>query len=205
LDAALKEADAALKINDHFSAAWLLKTQTLLRLFTDRSYAAGKKSGSGQEGSLFQDDEERYEHYKLMAEAAASLESYLKFNQDTVINEFWREQLDAMRFYIEWAGKKGTDPHVLSGNKNLKPTIKYVDRAKYTDEARQAGVKGKAILRVEFAADGQLKHVLVLQGLSHGLTQEVVRAARKMKFIPAMKDGQAISVISNIEFDFSLY
>jgi len=202
---ALKEVDAALKINDHFSTAWLLKTQTLLRLFTDRSYAAGKKSGSGQDGNLSQDDEERYEHYNLMAEAAASLESYLKLNQDAVLNEFWREQLEAMRFYIEWAGKKGTDPQMLSANKNLKPTVKYAERAKYTDEARQAGVKGKAIVKVEFASDGQLKHILVLQGLSHGLTQEAVRAARKMKFIPAMKDGQMVSVIANIEFVFSLY
>jgi periplasmic protein TonB len=70
---------------------------------------------------------------------------------------------------------------------------------------RSAGVQGTVILMVVFADEGVLKHIMVLQGLSHGLTEQAIAAARKIRFTPAMRDGKPISVNGNLEFYFSLY
>ncbi len=61
------------------------------------------------------------------------------------------------------------------------------------------------ILLVVFADEGFLKHILVLQGLSHGLTGQAIAAARKIRFTPAMRDGKPISVIGSLEYYFNLY
>jgi len=58
---------------------------------------------------------------------------------------------------------------------------------------------------VEFADEGFLKHILVLQGLSHGLTEQAIAAARKIRFTPAMRDGKPTSVNGSLEFNFNLY
>ncbi|MGH9751203.1 MAG: energy transducer TonB [Blastocatellia bacterium] len=58
---------------------------------------------------------------------------------------------------------------------------------------------------IVFADDGTLKHILVIQGLSHGLTEEAIKAARKIRFTPAMRDGKPVSVIGSLEFTFNLY
>jgi hypothetical protein len=44
-----------------------------------------------------------------------------------------------------------------------------------------------------------------LQGLSHGLTEQVIVAAHKIRFTPAMRDGKPVSVIGSLEFTFNLY
>jgi hypothetical protein len=58
---------------------------------------------------------------------------------------------------------------------------------------------------VVFADEGVLKYILVLQGLSHGLTEQAIAAARKIKFSPATRDGKPRSVIGSIEFIFNLH
>lgn len=57
----------------------------------------------------------------------------------------------------------------------------------YTEEARRAGVEGKVVLLAVLAADGNVKHVLLLQPLSYGLTEEAITAARKIKFEPTVQ------------------
>jgi len=57
---------------------------------------------------------------------------------------------------------------------------------------------------VVFADDGAIKHILVIQGLSHGLTEEAIAAARKIRFTPAMRDGKPVSLIGALEFAYRL-
>lgn len=203
---ALKAADAALEINNHFPAASLLKALTLLNLFTQRNPTLDRKSTHKSDGLLGSGGEES-QRYKLLDEAAANLETYLKYNQDVAQNEFWREQLETMRFYAEWAEKKksgDSQPLSMSGS-FLRPTITYKEKAKYPKEALDAGVVGTCILKVEFAADGKIKHVLVLQDPGYGMAQEAVIAASKIRFIPVMKDGKQVSIVGNVEYNFSRY
>jgi TonB family protein len=87
---------------------------------------------------------------------------------------------------------------------SLRPTILYREKAQYTQEARDNKVEGTVVLSVVFGVDGQIGDVKVIEGLPHGLTQKAIEAASKIRFEPAMKDGQPVSVRGNLEYTFRL-
>jgi TonB family protein len=88
---------------------------------------------------------------------------------------------------------------------SLRPTILYKEKAKYTEMAREEGVQGTVVLNVIFFADGQLGSMRVVRGLPYGLTAQALIAAEKIRFKPALKEGQPTSVRGNLEFGFHLY
>lgn len=90
-------------------------------------------------------------------------------------------------------------------SESLKPTILYKERAKYTEEARQQKVQGTIVLSLVFNTSGRVTDIRVIRGLPNGLTAVAIEAARKIRFRPAMRDGQPVSVRGNVEFGFSLY
>jgi len=57
---------------------------------------------------------------------------------------------------------------------------------------------------VVFSKTGRVEYIQVFQGLPGGLTEESIKAAQKMEFVPAMKDGKAVSMWMQLEYDFSL-
>ncbi len=87
---------------------------------------------------------------------------------------------------------------------SLRPTILYREKAQYTREARDNKVEGAVVLSVVFGADGQISGVRVIRGLPYGLTEKAIEAAKKIRFEPAMKDGQPVSAQGNLEFYFRL-
>ena len=86
----------------------------------------------------------------------------------------------------------------------LKPTILYREKARYTDRARQMKINGIVVLSVVYDASGRITQVTVISGLPYGLTAQAIVAAHKIRFQPAMKDGQPISVRGNLEFSFNI-
>ena len=96
---------------------------------------------------------------------------------------------------IEEMGKNGVG----------KPTILYKEKAKYTEEARQNKVQGTVVLNVIFTADGRITNIRTVRGLPDGLTEKAIEAAQRIRFQPATKNGQAVSVRGNLEFTFNLY
>ena len=75
----------------------------------------------------------------------------------------------------------------------------------YTEKARGAQITGTVILKCIFAADGTVKNIHVVSGLPYGLTERAIEAARKIKFIPAVKDGKNVSMWMQLEYNFNLY
>ncbi len=61
------------------------------------------------------------------------------------------------------------------------------------------------VLRCVFAADGTVKHILVVQSLPKGLTEQAVAAARQIQFVPATRDGKPVSMWMQLEYNFNLY
>ena len=61
----------------------------------------------------------------------------------------------------------------------------------YTELARSAGISSTVILRAVFTAYGTVENILIIRSLPAGLTAECVRAARRIKFVPATKDRKA--------------
>ena len=75
----------------------------------------------------------------------------------------------------------------------------------YTEEARRNQVTGTVVLKCVFSRNGSVTNIRVASGLPNGLTERAIDAARKIKFIPAVKDGKYVSMWIQLEYNFNLY
>jgi len=75
----------------------------------------------------------------------------------------------------------------------------------YTGEAKSEQITGTVILKCVFASDGTVTNIRVIQGLPGGLTEKAIEAARKIKFIPATRNGKNVSMWMQLEYNFNLY
>ena len=64
---------------------------------------------------------------------------------------------------------------------------------------------GTVILRVVFAKTGRVENITVIRGLPNGLTEKCIEAAKKIRFKPAMKDGQPVSMWMQLEYAIPPY
>lgn len=74
--------------------------------------------------------------------------------------------------------------------KTIPAEITFKPRPVYTEEGRRLKVEGEVLLEVVFTATGQIRIQRVVQGLGHGLDESAIKAAEKIQFKPALKDGQ---------------
>jgi len=82
--------------------------------------------------------------------------------------------------------------------------ITFKPRPVYTDEGRQLKVEGEVLLDVVFTAGGQIRVMKVVQGLGHGLDESAIRAAEKIQFKPALKDGRPADFEAVVHVVFQL-
>jgi TonB family protein len=75
----------------------------------------------------------------------------------------------------------------------------------YTEDARKNQVTGTVVLRAVFTSGGQVTGIRAVSGLPYGLTERAIAAARQIKFTPATKDGHAVSMYIQLEYNFNLY
>ena len=83
-----------------------------------------------------------------------------------------------------------------------KARIRSRPEPEYTSEARAKGVSGVVVIKAVFSSDGKVTNIRVIKELPYGLTEEAVRAARQIKFDPAIKDGREVSQHIQIEYYF---
>lgn len=93
---------------------------------------------------------------------------------------------------------------IFTATASMKPNITYKEKAKYTEAARQNRVQGTVLVSAVFTADGRVTSIRVIRGLPDGLNDEAIKAAQKIKFTPAMKNGQPVTVRMSMEFSFNL-
>ena len=74
----------------------------------------------------------------------------------------------------------------------------------YTEKARHNNVEGTVILKAVFSKTGRVENIQVIASLPDGLTEQAIKAARKIRFIPAVKDGKSVSMWMQLEYNFSL-
>lgn len=89
-------------------------------------------------------------------------------------------------------------------SQSLRPTITYKEKAKYTQAALDAGIHGTVLISAVFQADGKITRIIPIRGLPHGLTEMAVEAAQQIRFKPALKENQPVSVRMSMEFAFAL-
>jgi TonB family protein len=83
-------------------------------------------------------------------------------------------------------------------------------RPNYTEEARKHNVQGVVRVRVVFQSDGAIGEVSDVKENSedarkYGLVAETIKAAKRIVFEPAEKDGKKVTVTKILEYNFTLY
>ena len=101
----------------------------------------------------------------------------------------------------------GTPPESASGERiyaakevDVKARMLNSPAPDFSTDARNRPT-GTVILRVVFAKTGRVENINVIRGLPNGLTEKCVEAAKKIRFKPAMKDGQPVSMWMQLEYE----
>lgn len=188
---ALQNAETAIKLQPDVAQPYLLKSQALVNFMGEA--VIGEPNDSA---------EDRKARTKAAADALAR---YLELNPNSEHKDTWTEQLESLRFFVN-SGKSGETQSVFSTKDvTTKARVLTKPEPQYTDDARANQVTGTVILRCIFAADGTVKHFLIVRGLPFGLTEQSLRAARRIKFVPATKDGRPVSIFIQLEYNFSVF
>jgi TonB family protein len=103
---------------------------------------------------------------------------------------------------VHGAGPKIAQPDASAANTPVNITFK--PSPVYTDEARGLKLEGEVLLDVSFSANGSLHVNRVVRGLGHGLDEAAVAAANKIRFKPALRDGQPVDSNAIIHVTFAM-
>jgi len=88
----------------------------------------------------------------------------------------------------------------------VRAVIKSKPNPGYPREARPHRVQGQVKLRIILGSDGKIHDEIdVLEGLPYGVTEEAIKAARRIEFEPARKDGRHVSQYVTVIYNFNLY
>lgn len=87
---------------------------------------------------------------------------------------------------------------------DVRATITAKPKPSYTKEARRNGVQGFVVLKVLLSGRGKIARIRIVKGLPAGLTENAIRAACKIEFKPAMKNGQTVAQWLTAEYVFRL-
>jgi protein TonB len=103
-----------------------------------------------------------------------------------------------------WGGGFGGGPYVV-GRGVSAPRVVYDPEPEYSDEARQQKYQGVVVLSVVVGEDGRARDVRVARSLGMGLDEKAQEAVRQWRFEPGRMNGQAVSVLVDVEVNFRLY
>jgi TonB family protein len=134
------------------------------------------------------------------AHAGATIDEILKLGPPDP--EKWRELRETMSLYSQPVSPPESRTVFGSGEVQERARWYYAPAAAYPDEARAAKAKGEVRLRLVLAADGTVKNIFPMKPLPHGLTEAATDAARQIKFMPAVRNGQPVSQFATLSYEF---
>jgi TonB family protein len=94
----------------------------------------------------------------------------------------------------------GPDPHAAT----TPVEITFKPNPVYTEEARNLKIEGEVLLEMSFGANGTLQVNRVVRGLGHGLDEAAIAAANKIRFKPALRDGQPVDSTAIVHVMFQM-
>jgi TonB family protein len=117
----------------------------------------------------------------------------------------WRAEIDNLRASKEYY-ESVPQKDIFSG-KDCTTKARIISKPEpvYTEEARNHNVVGTVVLQAVLSYDGTVRSIMVVRGLKYGLTEKTIQAARRIKFVPATKDGRLVSMYIQLEYNFNLY
>ena len=104
-------------------------------------------------------------------------------------------------------GGGGTDYNRIFKSSEVTSRARVLDKPEpqYTEAARKNQVTGTVVLRAVFSSSGSVMNISTIRGLPDGLTERAIAAAKQIRFVPAQKDGHAVSMWMQLEYNFNLY
>ena len=109
-------------------------------------------------------------------------------------------------------GSKGNNPNPNDADRvysspdvTQRARVLFKPEPQYTEEARKNSITGTVILRVVFSRTGEVTNIRAMQSLQGGLTEKAIAAARQIRFVPATRNGQPVSMYMQLEYNFNLY
>lgn len=103
------------------------------------------------------------------------------------------------------ASQECEGPVLRASEVDVNARIRSKPNPRYTEEARRRGVSGRVVIAVVLCRTGEVGDPEVIQGLPHGLSEEAIKAARRIKFEPARKDDERVNVRVRVLYDFELF
>lgn len=134
------------------------------------------------------------------AEAGKTIDEILRLNPPD--EEKWRERRDTMRLYSQPVSPP--ESRTVFGASEVQNRARLLDApaAIYPDEAGAAKANGEVRLEMVLAANGTVKNIFPMKPLQHGLTEAAIDAARRIKFTPAIRNGQPVSQFAILSYEF---
>ena len=96
---------------------------------------------------------------------------------------------------------EGAERIFTSKEVDMKPRLLTRPMPSYPESARKKRISGTIILKVVLSSRGSVDNIQIVQALP-GLTEQAIEAARKIKFMPAMKNGKYVSTTTQLEYSF---
>ncbi len=207
---AAEEAETALRIKPDLFAAAYLAGDVLLSIYVEEGlrqvekYPLAPTADESERKAVFEKRALQLEPLKAkMREVADRLQGFVKSQPNNPAVEQWREQAETLRFYGRGEGD------ITRVFPMAEVTARAVIISKpdpgFTEEARKNNVTGVVRLRAVLAADGRIRHILVIKRLPDGLTERCIEAARNIRFKPATLNGVAVSQFIQLEYNFNIY
>jgi TonB family protein len=85
------------------------------------------------------------------------------------------------------------------------PKATQTANAEFSDEARRAKYQGIVIVSLVVNEEGLPTDLHIVKPLGYGLDEKALKAVRKYRFQPAMRDGKPVAVRIMVEINFRLY
>ena len=131
---------------------------------------------------------------------------FLVKRQPEVTEDLARKFFSSIRLGKNTDGIKITDgpgDRVVTAEKPVE-RVRFLEKPEpsYTEEARKNKIAGTVILKVVFTSKGTVENIRVVRELPGGLTEQAIEAAKKIKFVPATKDGHPVSMWMQLEYNF---
>ena len=74
----------------------------------------------------------------------------------------------------------------------------------FIDVASRNNYSGLVKLKINFLANGKIGDIVVVSDAGKGITELAIKAARKIKFLPAEIDGKKVDAIRAVEYAFNV-
>lgn len=84
------------------------------------------------------------------------------------------------------------------------PVALYKPEPEYSDEARRARLSGEVLVQLIIDENGRTRDFKVVRSLGLGLDEEALKAVKKWRFKPAMKDGKPVAIAGEVHVGFHL-